>query len=213
MKIVYRIVAALLAISVIPAAYFLDMLRVRISISLIDKAVQDDVSISRMYSLFSQGGTLNGLFSGKGDFFSNASVKALMPAGICFLAFFALAIILSLVIFFFAVFSNKRLVITCLGGGGLLCIIAAYISFGRVAAPLLDGSITIADFLNMGVLGFLVNAAAKVTVLRLTSAPMIMAFIFAAIIIWGLAFVLTEDESEKREAKLKKMNKKSHKTA
>lgn len=212
MKIVYRIITALLTLCVIPAAYFLPILRARISISLLDNAIQDDVSISRLYGLFSEGGSLNGLFNGEGDFFSNASVKSLMPAGICFLVFFALAIILSLVIFFFAVSSNKRIVMTSLGGGGLLCMIAAYISFGRLAAPLLDGSISIGDFLNMGILGSIFGAAVKIEIFRLTSAPMIMAFIFAAIVIWGLAFVLTEDESEKREAKLKKLNKKTRKS-
>jgi hypothetical protein len=40
--------------------------------------------------------------------------------------------------------------------------------------------------------------------LRLTSAPLIITLLFAAIVVWGLAFILTEDDKEKAERKLKK---------
>jgi hypothetical protein len=203
LKIVYRIVSALLALCVIPAAYFLSFLKYGFSAVVIN--IGDEVSIKYLFDQFlDKNSPLNGLFGGSGDFFANASVKSLMPAGISFLVFFALAILISLVVFFFAAFSNMRLTITCLGAGGFLSIIGVYISFGRFAAPLLSGSTAISDFLNIGSLGFLVDSAIKIEIFRLTSATMIMGLIFSLIVIWGLAFVLTDDGSEKiRDRNLK----------
>jgi len=198
LKIGFRIVSAALALCVIPAAYFLDLIRFRITISILPKAIQDDVSIKRIVDLLAPGGSFNGLFgSGKGNLFANAAVKDLTPAAVCFAVFFALAIIISLVIFFFAVFSKKQLVITCLGAGGLLSVIAAYISFGQIAAPLLSGKISIGDFLSKGLLGTIVGSAVKIAILRLTSATFIMSLIFVAIVIWGLAYIVTDDSSSK----------------
>ena len=202
LKIGFRIVSAALALCVIPAAYFLDFIRFRVTVSILPKAIQDDVSIKRIVDLLAPGGSFNGLFgSGKGNLFANAAVKSLMPAAICFAVFFALAIILSLVIFFFAAFSKKQLVITFLGAAGLLAVIAAYISFGQIAAPLLKGTISIGDFLSMGLLGTIVASAVKITVFRLTSATLIMALAFSAIVIWGLAFIVTDDGSSKKPVK------------
>ena len=213
MKIVFRIVTAALALCVIPAAYFLSFLKFGISAVVMN--IADDISISRAVSaLTDETSPLNGLFSGSGNFFENELMQSLMPAAISFLVFFAIAIVLSLVIFFFAVFSNKRLVMTCLGGGGVLAMIAAYISFGRFAAPLLDGSISLGNLISTKDLSAIfsiavqfLGSAIKVEILQLTSATMIMTLIFAVIVIWGLAYILTEDESEKKQRKLNKAKK------
>jgi hypothetical protein len=207
MKIVFRIITAALALCVIPAAFLLPFIKFVFSAVVIN--VGDDYSIKGLYNeFFDKTSPLNGMFGTSGDLLANPTVKMLMPAAITFLVFFCLALVISLVIFFFAVFSNKRLVMTCLGGGGLLSVIGAYIAFGRLASPLLDGTVQISDFLNMGMLGFLVDAAVKFDTLKLTSAPLIMALTFGAIVIWGLAYILTEDESEKKQRRLKKANKK-----
>ncbi|MEI6578133.1 MAG: hypothetical protein WCN92_01565 [Eubacteriales bacterium] len=215
MKIVYRLVTALLALCVIPASYFLSFLKYGINAVVIN--IGDDISLKILYDqLINKTSPLNTLFSGTGasEFFTNASIKSLMPAAICFLVFFAIAIILSLVIFFFAVFSKKLIVITSLGGAGLLSIIGAYISFGRLASPLTSGAIKINDFVDKSKIGALLNivvglvgSAIKIEVLKLTSATLIMALIFASIIIWGLAFIVTDDGSDKRAAKLAKLAK------
>ena len=216
MKIVFRIVTAALALCVIPAAYFLSFLKFGFSAVVMN--IADDISISRaVTALTDETSPLNGFFSGSGGgkFFENEWVQSLMPAAISFLVFFAIAIVLSLVIFFFAVFSNKRLVMTCLGGGGILAMIGAYISFGQFAAPLLDGTISVGNLISTEDLSALLSiavqflgSAIKVEILQLTSATLIMTLIFAAIVIWGLAYILTEDESEKMQRKLQKAKKK-----
>jgi len=216
MKIVFRIVTAALALCVIPAAYFLSFLKFGFSAVVMN--IADDISISRVVTaLTDETSPFNGFFSGSGggNFFENEWVQSLMPAAISFLVFFAIAIVLSLVIFFFAVFSNKRLVMTCLGGGGILAMLGAYISFGRFAAPLLDGSISVGNLISTKDLSALLSiavqflgSAIKVDILQLTSATLMMTLIFAAIVIWGLAYILTEDESEKAARRLQKAKKK-----
>jgi hypothetical protein len=201
LKIVFRVISAALALCVIPAAFFLDLLRVRVSVTLLPKAIQDDISIKRIYDLLAPGGSFSGLFSGKGNLLADATVKSLMPAGICFASFFVLALLLSLVIFFSAVFSKKQLVITCLGAGGLVSVIAAYISFGRLVAPILSGAVSISDFVNIGALGLLVDSAIKFQMLRLTSATFVMGLVFAAIAIWGIAYIVTDENFGKKPVK------------
>ncbi len=219
MIIVFRIVTAALALCVIPAAYFLSFLKFGFSAVVMN--IADDISISRaVTALTDETSPLNGLFSGSGNFFENEWVPSLMPAAISFLVFFAIAIILSLVIFFFAVFSNKRLAMTCLGGGGIIAMIGAYISFGRFAAPLMDGTISVGNLISTEDLSALLSiavqflgSAIKVEILQLTSATLIMTLIFAAIVIWGLAYMLTEDESEKQQRRVKKEKMKKKKKA
>ena len=219
MKIVFRIVTAALALCVIPAAYFLSFLKFGFSAVVMN--IADDISISRaVTALTDETSPLNGLFSGAGNLFENEWVQSLMPAAISFLVFFAIAIILSLVIFFFAVFSNKRLAMTCLGGGGIIAMIGAYISFGRFAAPLMDGTISVGNLISTEDLSALLSiavqflgSAIKVEILQLTSATLIMTLIFAAIVIWGLAYMLTEDESEKQQRRVKKEKMKKKKKA
>jgi hypothetical protein len=207
MKIVFRIVTAALALCVIPAAFLLPIIKFVFSAVVIN--IGDDYSIKGIYDeFFAQNSPMNGMFGGSGDLLSNPAVKSLMPAAVTCLVFFGLALVLSLVIFFFAVFSNKRLAMTCLGGVGLLSVIGTYIAFGRFSAPLLDGTIQISDFLNMGMLGFLVDTAVKFDTLKLTSAPLIMSLTFGAIVVWGLAYILTEDENEKKQRRMKKAKKK-----
>lgn len=215
MKIVYRIVTALLALCIIPAAYFLSFLEYGIDAAVV--VIRDDITLRQVSGvLMDKTSPINEFLSGSGNFFQNALVKSLMPAAISFLVFFAIALIVSLVIFFFAVLSNKRLVITCLAGGGLLAMIATYISFAQFTKPLLDGSITLASLIDTTDLSLLLNLAVQfvgssITLagLRLTSATVIMTLIFAVIMIWGLAYMLTEDESEKNARRLEKANKKN----
>lgn len=211
MKIVYRIVAALLAAAVFPAAYFLALIRIRVGVSLLPSDVMEELSIQRLVELFGQDGYLSGLFDGRdgSEFFALPAVKSLMPAAVSFGVFFVLALLLALVIVFFAALSNKRTVITCLGGGGLLSMIAAMISFGQLASPIIKGTISVGDFLNMGFIGALVGSAVQVKILQLTSAAIMMTVLFAAIVLWGLAFIVTDEDRQPKPIKPTKNKKRA----
>ena len=212
MKAVYRIVAALTSLGVFACAVFLPLFRVRIGVTLLGSDIQEDFSIYRRYNYLKPQGTLDGLFTGDGKLMDNPYIKILMPSAITFAAFFAAALLIALVVFFFAALSNQKLVICILSGAGIACLIGSYIAFGRMASPLLDGSISLPELLNLGFIsGTVVGAAVKLVVLRLVSAPFFMILCFAGIILWTLAFVLTEDEKEKMKKAADKAAKKAAK--
>jgi hypothetical protein len=84
-----------------------------------------------------------------------------------------------------------------------------------LAAPLLDGTISVSSLISTEDLSALFSIAVQllgsaidVEILQLTSATMIMTLVFAVIVVWGLAYILTEDESEKAARRLKKAKKK-----
>ncbi len=219
MKILFRVVAALLALCVFPAAYFLSFFKFAISAVVMN--IADDVSIHSAVKFFADPDSPAGaLLRDTGGFWKNEWIEPLKPAGISFLVFFALALVLALVIFFFAAFSNKRLVVTCLGVAGVLAMIGVYISFGRFAAPLLDGTITLTSIISTEELSFLLSitvsllgSVVELKMFQLTSATLVMSLIFAGIAIWGLAFIITQDENERKKERELRAAKKKKKAA
>lgn len=210
MKIVYRIVAALLALAIIPSAYFLSFFYYSFDAALV--YVADEVYISGLVDMFKDDTeSIKKFFSGDGSFLSSHGAQQIKPPLISFAVFFALALLLSVVILLFAIFSNKRLLITSLGGLGLAFMGAAYISFGKLADLLTSGQVPLSSFFDTDGFSFLIKMGIQMAggflgleVLRLTTATLIMTLLFAAIVVWGLAFILTEDDKEKAERKLKK---------
>lgn len=214
MKAVYRIVAALAGLGVFACAVFLPLFRLRISVTLLGSDIQEDFSIYSLYNYLKPQGTLDGLFTGEGNFLDNPYIKLLMPSAITFAAFFAAALFFALVVIIVAAVCDEKLVISIFSGIGIVCLIGSYIAFGRMAAPLLDGSISLPELLNLGFIsGTLINAAVKLVVLRPLSAPFFMIVCFAGIILWSLAFILTEDEKEKMKKAADKAAKKAAKNS
>ncbi|NLP47466.1 MAG: hypothetical protein GX345_00810 [Clostridiales bacterium] len=209
MKFVYRLVAALLALAIIPSAYFLSFFYYSFDAGLL--YVADEVYISdTVNSLSGNDSVIKDLLTGKSEILSSHGVEQIKPTLIIFVAFFALALILSLIIFFFALFSNKQGLITALAGGGLASMAGVYISFGHMAKMLTSGQIPLSSFFESQGLSFLLNLGIQLAdsilglkALRLTSATLIMTVLFAAIVIWGLAFILTDDSKEKVDKKAK----------
>jgi len=214
MKAVYRIVTALTGLGVFACAIFLPLFRLRIGVTLLKTDIQEDFSIYSLYNYLKPNGSLDGLITGEGNFLNNPYVKHLMPAAVTFAAFFAAALLLALIVVFFAALSNQKLVIGILSAAGVACLIGSYIAFGRLASPLLDGSISLPELLNLGFISStLVGAAVKLVLLRLTSATFFMILCFAGIILWTLAFVLTEDDKEKLQRANEKAAKKAVKSS
>ncbi|HOO26318.1 MAG TPA: hypothetical protein PKW24_06865 [Clostridiales bacterium] len=210
MKIVYRIVAALLALAIIPSVYFLSFLYYSFDAALV--YVADEVYVKDVIEMVKDDTeSIKKFFSGDGNFLSSHGAQQIKPSLISFAVFFTLALLLSIVIFFFAVFSNKRILITGLGGLGLAFMGAAYLSFGKLADLLTSGKVPLSSFFDTEGFSFLIKMGIQMAgglmglkTLRLTSAPLIITLLFAAIVVWGLAFILTEDDKEKAERKLKK---------
>ena len=71
--------------------------------------------------------------------------------------FFAIALLLAVVIFFFALISKKKIPQLIISGVGLVSVIGMLICFKSIAAAIVNGTITIADFLS-GVSGLFGSA-------------------------------------------------------
>lgn len=121
-----------------------------------------------------------------------ASVAALKPAAVTFAVCFVLAVALSVVLFFFACFSKKKTIPMCLSGAGALAMLAMYIAFRQIAAPFLDGSINLSDFLPSSIVSVLLGGLFTVESFRLSTGYYLMLFLFIAMLLWAGANKLIE---------------------
>lgn len=121
---------------------------------------------------------------------------------ICFAVFFVLAIVLALVIFFFSVFSKKRTVPMCIALGGVLTMIAMYISFNAAATPLLDGTMSLSAFFSNSIISSLLAGLNSFSVIRLSTGYFVMLFLFIAMALWAGANKLIDmGDNPKKSAK------------
>ena len=133
--------------------------------------------------------------AGRSDGNATAVWEALEPiqtALICVAVFFILAIVLAIVIFFFSVFSKKKTVPLCIALGGVLSMIALYISFNAATAPMLDGTMSLAAFFNTSFITSFLAGLNSFSVIRLTTGYFVMLFLFIAMVLWAGANKLIE---------------------
>ncbi|MGN0520987.1 MAG: hypothetical protein ACI4LB_09650 [Candidatus Fimenecus sp.] len=104
---------------------------------------------------------------------------------ICVAVFFILAVVLAVVLFFFSVFSRKKTVPLCIALGGVLSMIALYISFNAAATPLLDGSISLSAFFSNSIIASLLAGLNSFSTIRLTTGYFVMLFLFIAMALWA----------------------------
>ena len=208
-KIVYRVVTALLALCTIPIALFSPIVRVVGEVSISDSYVYDEISVWDVYSMFfGKDSTFSGFARGA---HLNESVKAMLPKLITSGCCLAGALILALVIVGFAAFSNKKLINIFLALGAVGAVIAMFVTFNEgFARPFTDGTISISDLglVEWGIINSLLNSFISIKVLQITSAGFLLAIVFICVVMWTLAFVLTEWGDPKKEAKKGMGNKK-----
>lgn len=228
MKIVNRIVVTIMAFSVFPLMFFLNLVRAVLSISedsslysILSKIASDTVN-SRMEITLSvkeaMGYFRDGKFSFAGMDFSTKKIPAEMLVTknwlIAAAVLLVVALLIALVIAGCAIFTEAYRTEMCLGAGGIVCAFAAVRCFAKFAAPFVSGKIDIGELLaknllgdDSGIVGTLGTAFLKksisVDVLQLSNAVMLLAIAFFAIILWTLAFYLTLPEKDKPK-KIKK---------
>lgn len=120
------------------------------------------------------------------------SLAPIQNALICVAVFLVLAIMLALVVFFFSVFSKKKVVPMCIALGGVLAMIGVYISFNAAATPLLDGTIALTDLFSSSTILSLLAGLNRLSILRLSTGYFIMLFLFIAMALWAGANKLIE---------------------
>lgn len=199
--VLYRLVMAVLAVCVPITAYFCDYIYVLTQSSAFQLLSQlmgdsedtgetvESLSLHKLRTEFLP--MLESYFGGDSVSLPE-SLNAIKPAAIAFVVCFVLAVVLAVVLLVFAVVSKKKTVPMCIAGAGILVMIAMYISFHYVAAPFLDGTITLSSFLPESVVGTLLGGLITVSVFRLTTGYFIELFLFIAMLLWAGANKLVE---------------------
>lgn len=209
--IVFRVVTAIACIAIYPVFYFVDLIHILIVHTDISdlfnkftgnnelQATEESISLAELpewINMFS--GFTDGNFDFKTSILQNELYRPLVVAAV----FIVIALALGLVILGFAAFSNKIKVIIGLSGAGFLSTIAAYISFGFFANPLMAGEISLSEVLNIDgiisslIVGFLGDVAA----FNLDGAFWGLMFIMLGICAWSVSVLLVNISDEKEKA-------------
>lgn len=198
--ILYRAVMAILAVCVPIAAYFCEYIYTVLESDIFKWMAQlsgNTIDTGATESVWSINRFVQKLLPKLGESDGNATAvwEALEPiqtALICVAVFFILAIVLAIVIFFFSVFSKKKTVPLCIALGGVLSMIALYISFNAATAPMLDGTMSLSAFFNTSFITSFLAGLNSFSVIRLTTGYFVMLFLFIAMVLWAGANKLIE---------------------
>lgn len=220
MKYVYKIVAALGALAVIPLLLFTKLFYFKISSTALEaimgilqmtggnaateeilsqtggkipNAIAESMSF---YDIYDTAASLKD-FASKGDGLGD-KLEILITPAIVFVVIIALIIICAVITALFALFAknNRKAIYTSIAGIGLSLM--ANSAFEAIADPILDGTVSIATLMG-SVWGGLIGEIDKF--LLLTNFWFVPA-IFAAVIIWTVLYNYTLPDNEKRERKL-----------
>ncbi len=217
MKYVYKIVAALGALSVIPMLGFLKIIYYKASSVAVQilafianlkgnadmeeilaenggnlpENIADTMSIYDLASLldFSQGFSSDAI----GDKFDLLIVPGIV-LGVIAVMLVVCAIVTA--VFAFAAKNNRMVIYSSVCGIGLTVMFSK--AFEAVAAPFLDQSISLSTIFDSMWASFL----GEIEVMTLTNEFWFIAVVFLAVIIWTVLYNITLPENEKKERKL-----------
>ena len=218
MKYIYKIVAAIGALAVLPMIVFLENIYFKISSTalnlvfsigqllgneaiaqaikdnngVVPEAMADTLSLYEIYDLVATFSSAEGDGNLMDKF--QVLVSPLITAGIV-LALIAICAIVT-AIFAFVVKDNRKVIYSSIAGIGLSLMFSE--CFEGVAAPILDGTISISTIME-SMWGGLIGNIDKFS---LTTNFWFIPAVFGAIILWTALYNYTLPENEKRERKL-----------
>ena len=213
MKIVDRVVCALISLGVIIAAFFAPLIHWIYQITVYGLAngllggltgeyignandqgiTEDDMSLYNIYDML------------KGNNEPNPNLETLAPRAKPVVIFFALTLVIALVAMFVSIFSNAKKTLMGIGACGIVSLIFLKSSFDKLVAPIVEGKITLGGLLDIPLLGMVT----KVDTVNLSGGWVMMIMLFAVLIIWNLSFMLTsEKETEAVRKKTTESSKK-----
>ncbi len=214
MDIFYRIVMALAALAVPIAAVFCKLIHFIVESDLFaliaelqgntedTGATEDKFSIYYVWKTFGDG-IRNAGADGSGNVWE--SVSEIHAPIIATLVFFAIAIVIALVIFFFSCFSNKKKIPLALSAAGIVSVICMYISFNAVASPIVAGDISLGVFFESSIVSAILPYIASFSLLRLSDAFFVMLFLYIGMAVWaGANIIINLDDAPKTPKKSNK---------
>lgn len=225
MKYVYKIVAAAVALAVIVVAICMPLIYISFESILpsvllaLGTYLKNDAATEILQStdgelptgiaenialkdvLFPSSNSIAEIITGIGSEPSETVMKAIEPViapAITLAIVFVLILICAIVTAVIAIVAkdNRKVIYSSITGIGLSIMLPN--AFKAVAAPFLDGQITLAT-LSGSSLASLLGSVAK---FELTSAFWFIPVVFACVIVWTILYNATLPENEKRERKL-----------
>ena len=114
-------------------------------------------------------------------------------------SFFAIALLVASATVIVAAATNSRKATASLGAAGLLSIIGMRIAFSAVSSAVKAGTLTLGSLTDMSFM----NLFGKIVLITMSTAPVVMAVLFLAILIWNVSFILIDlgEEQPKKKAK------------
>ena len=212
MKVVDRVVSALISLGVIVAAFFAPLIHWIYQITIYGLAngllggltgeyignandqgfTEDDMSLYNIYDMLkSFGVNIKDLFSGNNE--PNPNLETLAPLAKPVAVFFVLTLVIALVAMFVSIFSNAKKTLMGIGACGIVSLILLKSSFDKLVAPFVAGEITLGGLLDIPFLGMVT----KVEVVNLSGGWVMMIMLFAALILWSLSYMLTSEKETK----------------
>lgn len=212
MKIVDRIICALLSFGVILAAFFAPIVHWIYQITVYGIAngliggltgeyvgnandqgwTEDDYSLYNIYKLLKDFDVdIKALFTGNAEINPNLEVfvPLVKPVLICF----ALVLVIALVTAIVSLVSKMKLPRMILSGAGIVSLIFLKSSFDKLVLPIISGKVTMGSLLDIPWLGMIT----KIEVINLSGGWVMMIMLFAAIILWNVSYILTSDDKNK----------------
>lgn len=218
MKYIYKVVAALGALSVCPLIVFLDIIYYKLSsVALgtlfyvgqllgnetITQAIKDNngtvpeaiADTASLYDLYNLSSNFSGMMN-SGDVKEKFDVlmSPVILAGVVLILIALCAVVTA--IFAIVAKDNRKVIYSCVAGMGLSLIFKE--CFAAIAEPILDGTVSIATLMDSA-WGDLIGEFEKFT---LTTNFWFIPAIFGAIILWTVIYNYTLPDKEKRERKL-----------
>ncbi|MBQ7547749.1 MAG: hypothetical protein IJT41_12375 [Clostridia bacterium] len=196
-KIVYKVVAVLLALCVIPIAIFTPMVQVVGSVSIRDTLIGEHVSLYDIYQLFLG---KHAIYHAQESLEMTEEVRSTMPWLITSGVFLGVALLLGIAAAVTAICCKSKLPTLIVSIAAGMSVFGLFRAFRAFAAPYLDGTITLA---KMGVLGknflsSIASAIVKLEILQISSAGFLMFGAFIALFLWTGAFMLVEIGEDKK---------------
>ncbi len=201
-RIVYKSVAALLSLAILPIAVFSPMFRIVGDVAFLDSYVGEAVSFYDIYVLFFSKGSS---FEGFGDLALSEELKSALPALITSGSFLVAMLLTAIVTVAVAIFGRKKRGILITSVLTVIFGIGMFVSFNAFASPFVDGTIGVSDLglIGSGILNWLVGSVIDIKVLQISSAGFLMIGCAVATLLWTLAFILVEIGEEPANKKVK----------
>lgn len=210
MKVLYRIVNALLAAAIFPAALFLDFVIIKVSTTFLDAGIMETFTLKKIIDVLTGNDTLFGIpfEPGETEITWPAALDPAKGRLIATVVCFALALIAALFIIIWSICSNKRIPVVIASVVGAASVITMTSCFHSATALLTEGIINVVELFTSSWLLSIFGEVILVDAFSFAGFQNGMLIIFICLLVWTGAYYLVEigEPKEEKPAKAKKHN-------